>query len=249
MKTIKFSIICGLCVFVSSTIPNLVLANNWSGDWKGFLTSSTPIECGFEEMQAAIAWLRRETDEPIVACIYTHFHYVGGTDALLNENSELPIWGHKGIETNLKRFGGEVAPRVTRGLAHQFAVMMPDDGPDGVVNVGLGNFYRNPAHAPFTNGYVPAQHTFDKKTEASIAGLDVEFYPAPSDATDSVTIIYYRRLLPSVYDCQCLTVGMLKHTKRDPPKSPSNDGTKLRRHHQAAAGDAVGAAGVGSGGV
>ena len=54
MKTIKFSIICGLCVFMSSTIPNLVLANNWSGDWKGFLTSSTPIECGFEEMQAAM---------------------------------------------------------------------------------------------------------------------------------------------------------------------------------------------------
>ena len=55
MKTIKFSIICGLCVFVSSTIPNLVLANNWSGDWKGFLTSSTPIECGFEEMQASMS--------------------------------------------------------------------------------------------------------------------------------------------------------------------------------------------------
>ena len=30
---------------------------------------------------------------------------------------------------------------------------------------------------------------------------------------------FKRRLLPSVYDCQCLTVGMLKRIKRDPPKS------------------------------
>jgi alkyl sulfatase BDS1-like metallo-beta-lactamase superfamily hydrolase len=65
---------------------------------------------------------------------------------------------------------------------------MPQEGPDGVVNVGLGNFFRNPDHAPFTNGYVPAMHTFDGPTKATIAGLDVEFYPAPSDATDSATI-------------------------------------------------------------
>ena len=144
-------------------------------------------ECN-EEMQAALAELREETNAPIVACIYTHFHYVGGTAALLQENPDLPIWGHAGIQANLDRFGGEIAPRVTRGLVHQFAIAMPEDGPDGVVNVGLGNFYRNPDHAPFTNGYLPAQHTFDSPTKAMIAGLDVEFYPAPSDATDSATV-------------------------------------------------------------
>ena len=144
-------------------------------------------ECN-EEMAAALAAVRKETDAPIVACIYTHFHYVGGTEALLAENSELPIWGHDGIQANLERFGGEIAPRVTRGLVHQFAIAMPADGPDGVVNLGLGNFFRNPKHAPFTNGYLPAQHTFDAPMQTTIAGLEVEFYPAPSDATDSATI-------------------------------------------------------------
>jgi alkyl sulfatase BDS1-like metallo-beta-lactamase superfamily hydrolase len=139
-------------------------------------------------MAAALAAVRKETDAPIVACIYTHFHYVGGTAALLAENSELPIWGHAGIQANLERFGGEIAPRVTRGLVHQFAIAMPAEGPDGVVNLGLGNFFRNPNHAPFTNGYLPAQHTFDAPMQATIAGLAVEFYPAPSDATDSATI-------------------------------------------------------------
>ena len=144
-------------------------------------------ECN-EEMAAALAEVRRQTDAPLAACIYTHFHYVAGTQTLLQENPDLPIWGHSGIEANLNRFGGEIAPRVTRGLVHQFAIAMPEDGPDGVVNVGLGNFFRNPDHAPFTHGYITASHTFDTPTKATIAGLQVEFYPAPSDATDSVTI-------------------------------------------------------------
>ena len=144
-------------------------------------------ECN-EEMAAALAAVRKETNAPIAACIYTHFHYVGGTEALLAENSALPIWGHRGIQANLERFGGEIAPRVTRGLVHQFAIAMPEEGPDGLVNVGLGNFFRNPNHAPFTNGYLPAQHTFDTPMKTTIAGLAVEFYPAPSDATDSATI-------------------------------------------------------------
>ena len=141
-----------------------------------------------QEMAAALKEVRKETQAPVVACIYTHFHYVGGTQTLVDENKNLVIWGHDGIQANLDRFGGEVAPRVTRGLAHQFATSMPQEGPDGIVNLGLGNFFRNPEHAPFTNGYIPPTHTFIEPTKAKIAGLKVEFYPAPSDATDSITI-------------------------------------------------------------
>ena len=141
-----------------------------------------------QEMAAALTEIRKETQAEIAACIYTHFHYVGGTQTLIEQNKNLPIWGHKGIQANLDRFGGEVAPRVSRGLAHQFATSMPQEGPDGIVNLGLGNFFRNPDHAPFTNGYIPPKNTFDKPTKAKIAGLKVEFFPAPSDATDSITI-------------------------------------------------------------
>ena len=141
-----------------------------------------------QEMAAALKEVRKETQAPVVACIYTHFHYVGGTQTLVDENNKLAIWGHDGIQANIDRFGGEVAPRVTRGLAHQFATSMPQEGPDGIVNLGLGNFFRNPEHAPFTNGYIPPKHTFVEPTKAKIAGLKVEFYPAPSDATDSITI-------------------------------------------------------------
>lgn len=143
-----------------------------------------------EEMDAALVELRKETSLPIVACIYTHFHYVAGTTALIKEtgNPDLPIYGHSGIAANLQRFGGEVGPRGSRGLVHQFAILLPETGPDGVVNVGLGRFFRNPDHAPFTPGYVPANVTFDEPSKFKIAGLDVQCFPAPSDATDSITI-------------------------------------------------------------
>ena len=144
-------------------------------------------EC-VEEMEAALAAFREVCADPVVACVYSHFHYIGGTKALLAETPELPIWGHGGIPGNLRRFSGEVGPRGSRGLAHQFGVLLPESGPEGLVNVGLGRFFRNPAHAPFTPGYVPAQHEFLEPTQTTLAGLEVHFLPAPSDATDSITI-------------------------------------------------------------
>lgn len=144
-------------------------------------------EC-VEEMEAALTAFRDVCADPVVACVYSHFHYIGGTKALLADAPELPIWGHGGIPGNLRRFSGEVGPRGSRGLAHQFGVLLPESGPEGLVNVGLGRFFRNPDHAPFTPGYVPAQYEFLEPTETTLAGLAVHFLPAPSDATDSITI-------------------------------------------------------------
>lgn len=146
-------------------------------------------EC-VEEMRAAIAALREHTSKPIVACMYTHFHYVAGTRAIVEENGvrELPIYGHAGIEANRLRFGGEVAPASSRGLVHQFGILLPDSGADGLLHCGLGLFFRNPGHAPYTPGYLPPTHTFSEPVTLTIAGLTVECTPAPSDATDSVTL-------------------------------------------------------------
>ncbi len=150
-------------------------------------------EC-VEEMQSALDEVRKFTQAPIVACLYTHFHYVNGTTALFGELAKgqsadsLPVYGHNGIAGNIARYGGEVGPRITRGLVSQFAISLPTEGADGSVNVGLGKFFRNSDHAPFTPGHVPVTHGFDNNLTATIAGLQVEFSHAPSDANDSVTI-------------------------------------------------------------
>ncbi|MFT7687438.1 MAG: alkyl sulfatase BDS1-like metallo-beta-lactamase superfamily hydrolase [Candidatus Azotimanducaceae bacterium] len=146
-------------------------------------------EC-VEEMQSALDEVRKFTSAPVVACIYTHFHYVNGTTALLEATADgkLEIYGHSGIAANRQRYGGEVGPRTTRGLVHQFGILLPSEGEDGLVNVGLGNHFRNVDHHPFTPGHMPASQTFDTETTLMIAGLEVTCTPAPSDASDSITI-------------------------------------------------------------
>lgn len=142
-----------------------------------------------EEMQESLEAVRRLTEAPVVAVIYTHFHYCNGTAALVTDaGHDLPIWGHEKIESNLRRMAVEMSTALVRGVVQQFALVLPDDGPDGVVNVGLGLHYHEARHAPFTPGFVPPTSTVGGPTTATIAGLRVELRPAPSDADDNITV-------------------------------------------------------------
>ncbi len=141
-----------------------------------------------QEMAWSLAEVRKHTQAPVVAVMYTHFHYVGGTRAVFDAEGEVPIYGHAGIEGNLQRIGGEVSAAAQRGLVHQMAILMPTEGPDGTVNLGLGKEFRHADHAPFTREVLLPTDTFDREVNLSVAGLDVVVTPAPSDADDSVTI-------------------------------------------------------------
>jgi len=141
-----------------------------------------------EEMASALRELRTRTQAPVVAVMYTHFHYVGGTRAIFDEaGRDLPVYGHERIPLNLARVSTEIAPAYSSGLIHQFGLRLPVDGPDGVVNMGLGLFFRDPCHAPFSPGYVAPTTMFRGGETLRIAGLTVEVTHAPSDADDSVT--------------------------------------------------------------
>ncbi len=141
-----------------------------------------------EEMAAALRELRTRTQTPVVAVMYTHFHYVTGTRAIFTEaGRDLPVYGHERIPLNLARVSTEIAPAYSSGLIHQFGLRLPTDGPDGTVNMGLGLFFRDPGHAPFTPGHVTPTSTFRGGETLRIAGLTVEVAHAPSDADDSVT--------------------------------------------------------------
>mgnify|MGYP000567721908 CR=1 FL=1 len=47
------------------------------------------------------------------------------------------------------------------------------EGPDAfrlnLVGTGLGQAYRRPDHAPYTQGFLPPTHSFEAATEATIA--------------------------------------------------------------------------------
>ena len=164
-----------------------------------------------EEMREALRELRAVEQAPIVGVIYTHFHYVDGTAAILEESGGagtsggaatranvagaiLPIVGHKRIATNRTRASAEIGPAYSRGLVEQFAIALPADGPDGLVNVGLGRWYRNPAHAPFTSGHLPVTQELDDSTGTfTLAGETIEWAHCPSDSDDSVNFFFASR--------------------------------------------------------
>ena len=146
-----------------------------------------------EEMREALRRLREITDAPIAAVIYTHFHYVEGTKAILEEGNHatpLPIYGHEKIAFNKARTLGEISPAYSRGLVEQFAIVMPTEGPDATVNVGLGFFYKNPAHAPFTPGHIPVTEELGESGSLTIAGLPVQYKYSPSDSDDSINFYF-----------------------------------------------------------
>lgn len=152
-----------------------------------------------EEMRAALAQLRRVTGEPVAAVIYTHFHYVEGTRAILEEGNHatpLPVYGHPRIAANKARASGEIGPAYARGLVEQFALTLPEQGPDANLNVGLGFWYRNPAHAPFMPGFLPVTHPLTGHGTVTIAGMEVEYDHAPSDSDDSINFFF-----PTISTC------------------------------------------------
>jgi alkyl sulfatase BDS1-like metallo-beta-lactamase superfamily hydrolase len=142
-----------------------------------------------EEMRAALAELRKRTAAPVVAVIYSHFHYVGGTRAVFEAaGGAMPVYGHERIPVNLARVASEIAPAYSRGLVQQFGLRMALDGPDGRAHEGLGLHFRNPEHAPYTPGYAPPTVVWRGGEAPTIAGLRVEVTHAPSDADDSITL-------------------------------------------------------------
>lgn len=143
-------------------------------------------EC-VEEMRAALKELRAVTQRPIVAVMYTHFHYVGGTRAVFEEAGTVPVYAHEGIVANRARVSDEIGPFYGRGLVEQFGLNLPAEGPDALLHVGLGLAFRFPEHAPFTPGFEAPTVTAATATSWTVAGLQVEVMPAPSDASDSVT--------------------------------------------------------------
>ena len=143
-----------------------------------------------EEMQAALKAVRAHTSAPIVAVIYTHFHYCNGTAAFMASGDDVPIWGHELIPDNLSRIVSDVGPVGARGLIHQFGISLPADGADGLVGGGLGRFYKNPAHGRGTPGHLAPTNLVSDETTITLAGLQVTLSPAPSDANDNINVFF-----------------------------------------------------------
>ncbi|MFV0595944.1 alkyl sulfatase dimerization domain-containing protein [Shewanella sp.] len=123
--------------------------------------------------------LRKETDKPIAAIVYSHEHYTFGTRYLLEQeakrgNKDIKIIGHPNTNGSIAKNGGlsSIHPETSGVLMarsiEQFNFYLPNTGD----NAG----FKNTVHVDAT-GFIPVNlsPTHDGQ-KINIAGLDMIFY-------------------------------------------------------------------------
>jgi alkyl sulfatase BDS1-like metallo-beta-lactamase superfamily hydrolase len=145
-----------------------------------------------EEAAEALAAVREVTDAPLRAMLWSHFHYVQGTQVYVDEaaaaGDELEIWSHVRGPGLLADIGAEVGPMRRFGLVGQFAVALDGSGPDALPNVGIGPFWKDPERESFTPGYVAPTRFIDRDGDHTIAGEPLVLTQIDSDSQDTLVI-------------------------------------------------------------
>lgn len=136
--------------------------------------------------EQAYAALRRITDKPIAAIVYSHNHYAHGSRAFSTGDDGVPVLGHHHVNRNLARGADaidfpEAAPVLGQRFRRQFAAYLPEEGPDAPV----GATY--PAFTP--RGTLPVTRPVEHGEELTIAGVRMQFFTEQwSDSDDTVTL-------------------------------------------------------------
>ncbi len=131
------------------------------------------------------AEIRKVTDKPIKAVIYSHSHEVLGTSTLIEGEKDVLIIGHPTLNENLKTSGvgayfPETEPLQWARVYQYFNAFLPDSGPDAKwgLTVALGE-----------RGFVPVNHPVKNGEEMTIAGLRFQFFTEGStDSSDTMTV-------------------------------------------------------------
>jgi alkyl sulfatase BDS1-like metallo-beta-lactamase superfamily hydrolase len=138
----------------------------------------------------ALAMIRKITDKPIVAVIYTHHHYTGGTRAYVDDSNakgikDVKIFGHPDVDRNLQSTVGALGPMQMRRAGIQLGFYLPHDGPDAAFGPAEPSF-KDPALS--ANGHVLVNHPVKDDEEVMIDGLKVVFHYAVADTRDSLIV-------------------------------------------------------------
>lgn len=140
-----------------------------------------------DDAEAFLVELRKVTDKPIKAVLYTHSHYTRGASAYIPEDDPGAVqdWGHEKVHQNFTRGRPEVFPTYVRRIATQMGSLAPQTGADASPNSGLGGEYHTSAGR---FGHVKPTHTVSEDTEVVIDGVKIRLIPSVSDTDDCLTI-------------------------------------------------------------
>ena len=121
--------------------------------------------------------IKKISDKPIKAIIYSHSHYTLGAGALVDNPDDVLIIGHpkvnETVEASLQGGGSpsaipEVGPYMTPRLLIQFNNFLPEEGPDAHLGgeLELGK--------PIA--FLPANKTVENGQELDVLGIKMQFF-------------------------------------------------------------------------
>lgn len=131
-----------------------------------------------------LSQIRKVSQKPIVAIIYSHAHYIGGA-SVLAEGRQIPIYAHADLAANMRVRSLDQGPFQARRAATQFGVYLPHSGEDAAVTTPEPEF-ADPLKK--RSAALPVTHPVKDGEEVVIGGVRFIFKWTIADTTDSLTV-------------------------------------------------------------
>ena len=141
-----------------------------------------------EAAQAAFTELRKFSDMPVKAVIYTHNHsdHTLGVKAFVSEDDvkagRAEIYAHETMMNTVISNASVIAPALGLRSAYSFGVLL-ETGPQGKVNQGIG-----PQLVIGQRSFIAPTKTFKDKLDLEIAGVKLQLIHAPSETDDEIVV-------------------------------------------------------------
>ncbi len=138
--------------------------------------------------KAAFAELRKFSDKPVKAVIYTHNHtdHIMGVKAFTTEEDvkagKVAIYAHETMMNTVISNASVIAPILGLRSAYSFGVLL-ESGPQGKIHQGIG-----PQLVIGQRSFIAPTKTFKDSLDVEIAGVKMQLIYAPSETDDEIIV-------------------------------------------------------------
>jgi alkyl sulfatase BDS1-like metallo-beta-lactamase superfamily hydrolase len=141
-----------------------------------------------ENAEAAKAEFDKITDKPIGALVYTHNHadHVFGGRGFV-PSGDVDVYAHETTNDYIDRVVNVLRPAIATRSARMFGNFLSREGPDRLVNAGIGPFLEA-GHGGGSVSLIRPNKTFADALRVEICGVEVQLVHAPGETNDQIFV-------------------------------------------------------------
>jgi alkyl sulfatase BDS1-like metallo-beta-lactamase superfamily hydrolase len=172
----------GVHVAVGFGLANSILVE---GDACAFVVD---VLASVESAAQVRAEFEKITSKPIGALVYTHNHadHVFGARGFVPEG-DVDVYAHATTSDAIDRVINVIRPAIATRSARMFGTYLPSEGPDRLVNDGIGPALEV-GHGGGTVSLIRPNRTFQDRLETEICGIEVHLVHAPGETSDQLFV-------------------------------------------------------------